>query len=434
MGSFNISCFASRQTISEGEPCRVIAIRQAAGFNPVSLEFGGTSFQRYGVAASTCGPDGFWEPVSGFFKATYADYGRVIPELDGASRAKMAAFFEDLRNRAAEVLPGANPRHEPAFNLTDFMVKQAPCFLPTPGRPLVEDLPESEEMDERYLACWDYIWETAQTNRLFRVNHSGELRPVLFAAIHEEAYQALVDLASRATTYDGLSMEPSEYFKRLLTEAHEHAAVRLFPEIEGNPRMLAFHLSSCLRDGIKALTDISASRVVELHGFRRALLAHLENEISEEALIEVASKLMEPFYALSGMGRLNLKFSPVEYAGQDYRNELGKEYAEFIALTTRRVTRSGEAARYGKHNDYTFVCKNQATLDRILAEHRNWDMAIEVISASKTSVAKGAPFAGLLVQVSATAEEEDFRMFIDSVGDSRSKASLTLTKPENANV
>lgn len=434
MGSFNISCFASRQTISEGEPCRVIAIRQAAGFNPVSLEFGGTSFQRYGVAASTCGPDGFWEPVSGFFKATYADYGRVIPELDGASRAKMAAFFQDLRNRAAEVLPGAHPRHEPAFNLTDFMVKQAPCFLPTPGRPLVDDLPESEETDERYLACWGYIWETAQTNRLFRVNLSGELRPVLFAAIHEEAYQALVERTSRATTWEGFSLEPAEYFKRLLSEAREQVFDKQSPEIADNPRMLAFHLSHRLRDGIGRFTDISARDVFQMPGLRRALLAHLENEISEEALIELGSKLMEPFYALSGMGRLNLKFSPIEYAGQDYRNELGKAYAEFIALTTRRVTRSGEAARYGKHNDYTFVCKNQATLDRILAEHRNWDMAIEVISVSKTSVAKGAPFAGLLVQVSATAEEEDFRMFIDSVGDSRSKASLTLTKPENANV
>jgi len=38
MGSFNVQCFASKQTISEGDDCVIIPIRQNLTYDNVSLE------------------------------------------------------------------------------------------------------------------------------------------------------------------------------------------------------------------------------------------------------------------------------------------------------------------------------------------------------------------------------------------------------------
>lgn len=70
----------------------------------------------------------------------------------------------------------------------------------------------------------------------------------------------------------------------------------------------------------------------------RLLSMHLRQKLTLAEYVEAMRPSMAGIYALKGMDRLNFKFSPVIYAGQDYHNDLGQEVVKFFtAVSQERV-------------------------------------------------------------------------------------------------
>ena len=124
MGSFNTTCFATQQTISEGNTCYVLPIKQNSGYNGVSLTKGEKTAVGSAVASSTCYSDCFWQPFGGFIKATYADYGQVeIDFTDEENKNKVNALFKELNKSVFVTLAGENPSHDVPFNISNCIEK-----------------------------------------------------------------------------------------------------------------------------------------------------------------------------------------------------------------------------------------------------------------------------------------------------------------------
>lgn len=77
MGSYNLTCFASRQTITPGDNCFVIPVAQRATFYPSLLRWRDQTLEAYGISDSVCFPNAFWTPIGAALEAIYDDYGRV---------------------------------------------------------------------------------------------------------------------------------------------------------------------------------------------------------------------------------------------------------------------------------------------------------------------------------------------------------------------
>lgn len=184
MGSFNISCFASLQTIRPGDKCRVVAIRQSGSYSPAQIAHEGGRLSLYGVASSDCFANAFWQPISMLIEAKYDDCGRVSLELEGGAGARTRRqVLGLLRRLVAENLQiGGEERGAPArtFDLVQFAQEHAPAVLA-----VLQD----GEADGAALAaseiqkCWDYVWAAAQSYRLFTTDGYRGWRPRQLSAM-----------------------------------------------------------------------------------------------------------------------------------------------------------------------------------------------------------------------------------------------------------
>ena len=168
MGSFCISCCASRQTIADDDACMVIPLHQASTFTAAEMTLAEQHYSLFGVSNNTCHLNSFWEPIGGFITRHYADYGRIAPEDTRANRQNMGEFFNMLLQGAPVVSPGENRSHDVPFDIKSFMAENTPALaerlfnLKWLQHAQLDDVP-FEELNE----LWNYVWNVAEENRLF---------------------------------------------------------------------------------------------------------------------------------------------------------------------------------------------------------------------------------------------------------------------------
>lgn len=434
MGSYSTTCFASHQTIAERDKCRVIAIRQASGFNPVVMTQGDQIFERYGVANSTCHPDAFWEPASPFIEAAYYDYGQVHLAMTEATREALVGFYRELLTDAPVVAQGENPSHDVPFDLASFIQEKAEVLAVVVSSQKAQVPLDDKAFDEALIACWDYIWQVAEENRLFLLNYKGDPRPLQFAVIHEDAYQALVARTTAGTNWAGDSMAPTEVLQRILAKARKDAKeyrARLAAQRaeqgteaaakqqETDALLARFHFAERVRGSFDQLTQVGRHNVIANNLCFDTAMDFAEGKLTEEQCIAALRPLLTPLYAIAAMENLNIKFSPIEYAGQDHSNEIGQAYAAFVAEASKKVCRSRNVARFGEFVAYELDCTSQATLDALLQKHRGWDLAIEV---AHREVREDRSM--LRVRLNVTADLDYFGELLDEVADPLMRQSV----------
>lgn len=342
MGSYNITCGLSGQVIATGDKCRVIPILQQSTFSKVGLTLGDLELGMYGVANTTCHPGSHWSPITGFISGVYEDYGHILPDDTTANRLVMADFFGRLLRDSPVVSQGENACHDVPFNLPAFMAAKTPLlalryqeagrFEPVNLDGVSFDLLET---------VWDYIWEVAEEHRLF-LRDSGRVRPLQFAAFHSAATDYLITWTSDSKGWDGASYELGALLKRNLTEMGQRAA-----ELRATDSEKKFYYRMQLRDGLNLNLSSGASSVLLpfTHGHMSWIDQLLDEGLPFPDFVERMRPSMEGVYILKGMDDLNLKFSPIVYAGQDYENGQGKAFAKFVGNVAKAVTK-GCAARF----------------------------------------------------------------------------------------
>ncbi len=340
MGSFNVSCFVSRQTIAPRDGCFVIPVRQASGYSPVALHHGGRQTTLFGPCASTCHPTRFWVPAGAALEAVYDDYGRAALSDTPHNREMLRLFLVEAAERVPRVEAGPNSVHDVALDFQAVVREHAPELL-SGGAPSFEAL----------VRCWDVLFEVGQEGRTFwakacRDESAQMLQPraLGFAFVHRAAWDHLVHLGQH---HEGFYTRPRDV---------DSVLGRLLDSLDAGERS---PFSGEARVSI-AVTCSTWARIGAYEGARypgqaevleEVLLRVLQAELPrEEALARLRPLALERYFN-DGLSVLNLHFEPVVYASQDYDNEQGRFYADMVAEVSARVSAGREEPASGLDDD-----------------------------------------------------------------------------------
>lgn len=340
MGSFNASCFASKQVIAPSNRCRVVLLQRNHTYQPVELSHGETQYSVYGTTCSTCYPVAFWEPVVGFMEATYDDYGQVILLDTPVTRRRLQSWAVYMYMNALVTHQGENSVHDVPFDFKATLethypeffnkLKEAKSYLAFNRD--TSSLRAEDSFFTKMTPVWDATWNVAQERRLFGLDNQYP-QPLQYGLLHEASYRHLVAFTNKQVSWDKTSYEMRAFFDRSLAKARESSA-----SLEHAAFWLPERLSSVLnRVGYyEGLSPISSDLFEPVWAIAEQLL---KGEISDDDLFLELTPFIEERYVLSALCALDLKFGPVVYAGQDYSNETGKAYAKFVSDVQKQVSR-----------------------------------------------------------------------------------------------
>lgn len=340
MGSFCISCGVSGQVIADDDKCVVLPVIQQSTFEPVEMTLGGQTYSLLGVANSTCHPGSHGAPKGGFVTGTYADYGCICPDDTVTNRRVMVEFFVGLVKNSPVVEKGSNSCHDIPFDIKAFIADKAPVLKG--GLSLVScfDSGFLEELDfDELVTIWNYVWECTQEHRLFCRDGSGRIRPVQFAAFHSVSFRHLVEYAMGLKGWNDEPYELGAFLKRQLTELEEK-------EVDASEDK-KFFLRLRVRDRLTLNMSDSVNSLLYpfLDEHFDLLDKYLDERLEFEDYVEAMRPSMEGVYALKGMSCLNLKFSPIVYAGQDYDNSQGRAIAKLVSSISKDINKERKKRR-----------------------------------------------------------------------------------------
>lgn len=330
MGSFNIKCFASGQVIAEGEKCRVAVILQSATYSPALISYSDQAYELYGVRHASYGPGSLWRPRTGFLSGTYDDCFKILLDETPENLAILAEFFTGFYRHGAVSNPkdATRRRRGLTFDFKLLVEENAPqlhgalsklekyydCLTP-------ESLVFSEVQ-----AVWELLQESIMEEVVFCADGSQVLRPLQLAAVHEVTFQGLIALAEGLKSYDGSPFAREPYFTRAFQGLNDVVA-DVDDVVKPFFRMDAFRESLRLRMD----SELTHATLWAFHkSFERTVGLVAEKGEPVARFLEDCKAPLDSLYALKGLERLDVPFTPLADAGQDYDNATGKQYAEFV--------------------------------------------------------------------------------------------------------
>lgn len=352
MSAINARCGATQQSIAEGDRCRIVFITQSASHTPLELEVDNKVETAIGIANTTVYPNCFWKPRSAFIRAVYDDYAMSKLVLETPlDRLQVLQLMLDLFRSTVRTRAGENRFHDHPFDFAGFVRSQAPglaaSFEPLEWYSLAP-VPGDDALDGEMQKCWDYLCDLTRRHRVFDHGACRFVRPVEMFIVHERAYQALAQATDGAKDWHGNSWELRAVLKRGIAEARQ--AVDEFmasPESQDpeNAGMPAHIFSERLRSTVQRMdiencfANTGARRVFDL-----ATAKLFSGELREEAFVEKAFVWMRDRSAICAMERYEIKFAPVTYVGADFKNAIGRDYAELVSRVSREVSADRDKA------------------------------------------------------------------------------------------
>ncbi|KVP75361.1 hypothetical protein [Burkholderia ubonensis] len=341
MGSFNIKCFASGQVIAKREKCRIAVILQASTFNPAQLVFRDKEYSLYGVSHE-CGPDSLWVPLTAFMSGTYDDCSKVTLDATAENKVILAEFFNELYRKAATTL--ASERDGP-FDFNALVQEKAPKMYAALAKQkhFLDSLSPQELDFEEAMELWDELQDAAIQDRVFCANGSQVLRPLKMAVMHQVTFHRLVALAESVRMYDEGTYARADYFARAFSRLKEELA-----DVEDDIKR--FFRKDMFRESLRLRMDSKLSHALLLafrHKFDDCVDAVVDKGQPVSHFLEACKEPLDGLYALKGIDRLDVQFTPIAYAGQDYDNATGKQYADFVAGASEEIC-AARKARYGE--------------------------------------------------------------------------------------
>lgn len=330
MGSFNVSCCASQQTIAPGDRCFVLPIIQARTYNLVEMKFDGNMHKEFGIAHQTCYPNAFWEPFGSYIEAEYDDYGQVKLVNSPLNCQRLVSFICTLAQSAPQVVEGSNSAHDCAFDLPAFIAENTTALhTMLSGDTLKAEDSSLPDLFDECETVWGYIWEVGQEQRLFAGDARRNLRPLQFAILHGVAYDNLVAMAEKF-------WDKSEVVNKVLDMAKKYGGHKNLPF-----EMISWPIETAYRDAVSRIASMESGVYPgENEEVINIAKDFVDGRLSDEETSAALSSVIEPRLITGIMQWLNLRFSPIVYAGQDYSNEIGAAVAKFISKTAKEVSKA----------------------------------------------------------------------------------------------
>lgn len=324
MGSFNMICFASNRTIANSNKVFIFPISQKSTYKPVKISLGDCSFEQYGIAHTGCYPDAFWGYAGPMLQGKYDDYGCVDLTDSASNKENLIQFFNILHTNLFKVEQGENSIHD----------------LPIDFQSLYE--PGKNYTFQELTSIWNTVWAVGAKNRLF-INENGKARQLKFAMMHYKAASFFEAYTSSLTRND-LDIEAS--FDALIKKqsafilAHIES-LSVYPDMQECTMDVLKHFSSLILN-IQGFYFSANWDYYDLYGGVDQLIEFAKTfknknpkatEFNQTAINQVKKLVavqLKHYKINVGLDHYNIKLSPMTNGYQDYSNEVGKNYLEFI--------------------------------------------------------------------------------------------------------
>lgn len=304
MGSYNHSCFVTKQTIAPGDPARVFFIRDRRG-QRVDAEL--VVIDRHGIThrpdSADYGVGAFanWSPIGVSIKAIYSDYGLYdLPPESGASAWRF------MKAIAKSLLISRDFGGEFGARLFE------------------KDVGTAQDGGQD---AWTRLMNAADRGLLYsRSAHPDGIRAIRVAAMHEAAYQHLLDASKdvRKMRAERIVNAMDRFIPRFLKHGEFASRITAGVAVDADaPREFQDDVTRLGRDLIE---DV--------------LVAYGDGDRSpddRQAAIAAIIDLSLDWAVLDALDDMNLALEPSRYAGQDYDNSVGQAYAKMVSAVSEKV-------------------------------------------------------------------------------------------------
>lgn len=356
MGSFNLQCGITKQTINDDDRVFIgLAVRNS-GYGSVII----SSKNRDGtedtidVSPSPSITTPRWETLSVFIEATAQDYGKF--DIEDTLRNRLA--LGGLLNQMSKSTPAAKSDNDrDVFNPTDLglpEIAEKLRALTTAGTFLDMDNLEAVELFNDMRELFGKVLDAANDGLCFYPSINRTYEPVQLCCIHGHAYDAMNTMADKPfeswmdTYKDKLLARPERKIRFKQQLACDNArpldtfdlasnAIEVINEIEGG--------SGVGRNHIPIINPI------EWMVNKATLPSAMDDPaILSEAIINSLGPIVEDGKVFSVMEYMNLRLEPVVYAGQDYQNDIGRAFMGLVQQVSTQIDKDLRE-RYGEDFD-----------------------------------------------------------------------------------
>ena len=288
---------------------------------------------------SICYPTCFWRPFANLIEGKYDDNGHITLVDTPLNRLRLLYFFKNLAYTAAISLEGSNPVHDKYF---EFNATAKTCLnfrsLIDSQRVLDDVAFVSTHFFQELELMWECLDNPLRESRLFARNTMGNLRPLQFAVMHKSAYDILCGISQKALTDFEGEVATRSLFEGALREIDTLLSFTPSVTVGGiEEYMRARNFCEYIRRVGNYSSEQIAGESDELLDFLRA---YQKGSLSEEQLYQHIKPSLEGHLAFAGLDQVGVAISPLRYASADdnYGNEQGIVYAQFVEDTSRAVT------------------------------------------------------------------------------------------------
>lgn len=356
MGSFNTTCFASGQTIAPGDMAYIIPIRQACGYSEIVMSYGDKQYVAESFANKNCYPHAFWEPFGGFIDGKYDDSGTFELADSLANRAALFQFVVDLADSGMQVHEGPNSHHDVPCDVKAFVAGNAPLLQQV----LVGDMfnrlrffkehAQNAAFFQELLLTWQHLMSMVYRHRLLVMNYRRVPRHVQFAVIHAEVYRHFLSSFERhqepvfKAALESVSDQVSQIQRAQKTLAILPRFLAKMVDGQGSVDLLISNRNRRFRSSLQQLGEFEAMQYpAEECMLNYALDRHSEGATDDAGLFSELTPVFAARSVMAGLDWFNLKLSPMVYAGQDYSNDIGEEFAAFVTTMQKAVSAQRQA-------------------------------------------------------------------------------------------
>jgi hypothetical protein len=380
----SLSCFASHQTVSEGDKCRVIPLIRYSSYAPDTVRIKGmtmsTASARNGWGADEIG----WRAVGEFMPALSFERGRMKLEESAHARRQLLSLLHYLLPTLAVVEAGSGSRGE--FDLDAFIKAESETLHTLLAQREFTPVLTGDEHDAVLEKCWEYLWEGFARHCLFVLDIQNRLQPMEFTIIHEDAYQALVARYRKEPRYGEVRPDERTVIQTAFEKGQKYVADRERIGEKLDARLATFYPASMFAEALTHISETTRNLYLFREYLQEVASVVLQGKMTLDDVVTLLIRDVEGLFALGSLDDLGIPFSPVSFAAcEDYSNDCGNEYLSFVAAVNEKANRSRKRAMYGEFKSFRLLCASQEDLQRVAKESDDWDCGFEIVSVTPST-------------------------------------------------
>lgn len=317
MSSFNVSCGLTHQTISPGDKCTLLFVKQALS-SYVQGEVESQNLFGNSTILNISEPDAYWIPYGKILHVEYEDVGYFNLVNEGNTFENAFEIVRDMftKNLIIDADESENEEDRMEFNFVTMLEKNCPkLYLHLVLQGELET--SQEELFEELNTAMSYIQTFSRIGQMFYPSgnnlENASFVSLLTFPMHEVAYKKMLEKTAKYKREDGYDNSIAGKVESLL---------------EDIDKAIAFD-----NDDVKAFdhlhTSMPYAEVKMFNAINKALIDS-KRVVTQEHGERLFGRYFEVSSLLESMEALDLKLMPKIFSRDNVNNENGLEYANLV--------------------------------------------------------------------------------------------------------